>query len=122
MVCSSSTYKCPHAFLNISKHLSKARYLQVLIPENPYGFWWTRILVRVPKITLSCGHCDFRLTTENHNDFLVTKIGKNGDVDVEIQNSRILIQKQRTQKRDESHNDTRQQRLFCLRGNSRSWP
>ena len=74
------------------------------------------------KNTLSCGVEIFRLTTENHNDFLVTKIGKNGDVDVEIQNSRILIQKQRTQKRDESHNDTRQQRLFCLRGNSRSWP
>ena len=63
----------------LSRH-TKACYLQVLIPENPYGFWWTRILVRVPKITLSCGHCDFRLTTENHNDFLVTKIGKNGDV------------------------------------------
>jgi hypothetical protein len=32
---------------------------------------------------------------------------------------RILVQKQRTQKRDESHNDTRQQRPFCLRGNNR---
>ena len=78
--------------------------------------------MRVPKNTLSCGMEIFRLTTENHNDFLVTKIGKNGDVDVEIQNSRILIQNQRTQKRDESHNDTRQQRPFCLRGNNRSWP
>ena len=78
--------------------------------------------MRVPKNTLPCGMEIFRLTTENHHDFLVTKIGKNGDVDVEIQNSRILIQKQRTQKRDESHNDTRQQRPFCLRGNNRSWP
>ena len=39
--------------------------------------------------------------------FWLPKLAKNGDVDVEIQNSRILIQNQRTQKRDESHNDTR---------------
>ena len=46
---------------------------------------------------------------------------KNGDVDVQIQNSRILIQKQRTQKRDDGHNDTRQQRPFGLRGDNCAW-
>ena len=92
-------------------------------PLKIQGFWCDKKLVRVPKNTLSCGVEIFRLTTENHNDFFgYQNWQKNGDVDVEIQNSRILIQKQRTQKRDESHNDTRQQRLFCLRGNSRSWP
>ena len=100
----------------------KARYLQALVPRKSIGFWCLKKLVRVPKNTLSCGVEIFRLTTENHNDFWVTKIGKNGDVDVEIQNSRILIKNQRTQKRDESHNDTQQQRPFCLRGYNRSWP
>ena len=39
--------------------------------QNHGDFGETRILVRVPKNTLSCGVEIFRLTTENHHDFLV---------------------------------------------------
>ena len=38
---------------------------------------------------------------------------KNGDVHVQIQNSRILIQKQRPQQRDDGHNDTRRFLSSC---------
>ena len=67
---------------------------QCVSHQNHGGFGATRILVGVQKKP-SCGMDFFCLATESHHDVLVGPKShlKNNDIDVEIQNSRILIQK-----------------------------